>query len=102
MKFVNGLTDNVLKAKICEQETKGCEETKGLVRSYVATQTLQSGMEKKKADEGHVENNLLDQGYHLLRLPQAKEEKATKTHREEVEREEETTSKEGKEIETAA
>ena len=58
MKFCHGLNDKLLNTKICKQETKGWEETKALVRKYAATQTLQTGLEKKKADKGHVVNSL--------------------------------------------
>ena len=59
MKFGHGPKDKLLNSKICEQERKGLEETNTLVRRYVATQTLQSGLEKKKADKGHVVNSLM-------------------------------------------
>ena len=58
MIFCHGMNDRLLNTKICKQETKGWEETKALVRKYAATQTLQTGLEKKKADKGHVVNSL--------------------------------------------
>ena len=58
MKFVHGLNDKLLNSKICKQDTNGCKETKALVRRYVASQTLQSSLEKKKADKGHIVNSL--------------------------------------------